>query len=105
MKIYVAGPYTTGNTITNVRRAILAGEKLRQLGHTPYIPHMNMLWELLSPQSYDFWLELDMEWLAECDAVLRLSGESPGADLEEAFCKGRGIPVYHHVRDIPDAPV
>jgi hypothetical protein len=39
--------------------------------------------------------------LAHCDAVLRLPGESTGADQDVAIARERGIPVYFRVEDIP----
>ena len=39
--------------------------------------------------------------LEHCDAVLRLPGESTGADQDVAIARGRGLPVYHQIEDIP----
>ena len=39
--------------------------------------------------------------LAHCDAVLRLPGESTGADQDVAIARERGIPVYFDAADIP----
>ena len=39
--------------------------------------------------------------LQHCDAVLRLPGESTGADQDVAIAEQRGIPVYHRVEEIP----
>jgi hypothetical protein len=39
--------------------------------------------------------------LAHCDAVLRLPGESTGADRDVAIAAERGIPVYYDVEEIP----
>jgi hypothetical protein len=39
--------------------------------------------------------------LQHCDAVLRLPGESAGADLDVATAKRLGLPVYHDVAEIP----
>jgi hypothetical protein len=39
--------------------------------------------------------------LARCDAVLRLPGESVGADQDVALARRRGLPVYHDVAQIP----
>ena len=42
--------------------------------------------------------------LAHCDAVLRLPGESAGADQDVATARRRGLPVYHDVAEFPAAP-
>jgi hypothetical protein len=39
--------------------------------------------------------------LQRCDAVLRLPGESTGADRDVALARERGLPVYHSLGQIP----
>ena len=39
--------------------------------------------------------------LARCDAVLRLPGESRGADMDVARARARGLPVVHNVDELP----
>ncbi|MCU1664691.1 MAG: hypothetical protein JWR58_4756 [Pseudonocardia sp.] len=39
--------------------------------------------------------------LQHCDAVLRLPGESAGADQDVAIARERGIPVYTGLEEIP----
>ena len=39
--------------------------------------------------------------LEHCDAVLRLPGESTGADGDVAIARERGLPVFTRVEDIP----
>jgi hypothetical protein len=41
--------------------------------------------------------------LQHCDAVLRLPGESRGADRDVAIAEQRGLPVYRSLEEIPDA--
>jgi len=100
MRVYVAGPYSGGDVALNVRRAILAGEALLARGHSSYIPHLTHFWQLLVPHAYEVWLEQDLVWLEQCEAVLRLSGESLGADREVAIARLRGIPVYDSLVDM-----
>jgi len=94
MRVYIAGPYTKGDVAVNVRRALLMATRLLVMGHAPYVPHLNHLWHLIAPQLYDTWLALDMEWLTQSEAVVRLDGESEGADKEVAKAEELGIPVY-----------
>lgn len=91
MRIYVAGPLTTGHTPTNIRRAVEVADRLVELGHAPYVPHLTYFWHLISPHKYDWWLKLDKKWLAACDAILRLPGESPGAEKEIRWAKEFGL--------------
>jgi hypothetical protein len=94
--IYVAGPYTKGNCVLNVRRAVLAGIALAERGYTVYVPHCNMVWDLVcdTPKTYDFILEQDIALLVRCDAVVRLSGESYGSDQEVKVACAASIPVF-----------
>jgi hypothetical protein len=39
--------------------------------------------------------------LQHCDAVLRLPGESTGADQDVAIARERGLPVYTAIDQIP----
>lgn len=81
-KVYIAGPYTLGDTALNVRRAILAADEVWAAGFLPYVPHLDHLWHLVSPKPISTWYAMDIGWLRVCDAVLRLQGESEGADIE-----------------------
>lgn len=101
MKIYIAGPYSKGDVARNVRLAISEADYVARLGHVPFIPHLTHFWHFLFPHEYEFWLEQDIEWLRVCDALLRLDGESPGADKEVAEAKRLGLEIYYSVFDIP----
>lgn len=94
-RIYVAAPYTHGDVAANVATAMAAAHELLDRGTAPYCPHLTHYLHLARQRPYDEWLALDLEWLACCDAVLRLSGHSPGADRECARAAELGIPVYH----------
>ncbi len=82
IKVYVAGPYSKGDAAINIRNALVAGEQLVSHGLVPYIPHLNHLWHLIYPHEADFWYSYDNHWLGSCDCLLRLPGESKGADRE-----------------------
>lgn len=95
-RIYIAGPYTQGDVVLNVRNAIMCGNNLRALGFTPFIPHLSHFWHMLIPHTdIHYWYEYDLEWLDVCNAVFRLPGESVGADREVAYAKEHGIPVFY----------
>jgi uncharacterized protein DUF4406 len=100
VKVYVAGPYSQGDPVLNVRAAIDVAEVLVALGHTPYVPHLTILWHLVAPHDTDFWYGHDLEWLAACDAVVRLPGPSVGADTEVKEAERLGIPVYTSATDV-----
>ena len=101
IRVYVAGPLTKGDTLKNISTAIHAGNDLLKRGFIPFIPHLNSLWEIVcSEHPVSTWLEYDKQWIRACHALLRLEGESPGADGEVEFCNERNIPVFHRISDI-----
>jgi hypothetical protein len=102
-RVYVAGPYSKGNLVINSREAIKAGERLWKLGYVPFVPHLTLLWEVMFPHEYQDWLDYDNEWLKTCHALLRLPGESNGADAEEELARGLEIPVFHSIEDLHSA--
>lgn len=91
--VYVAGPYTKGDVAVNVRNAIFAGDALLKAGAVPFIPHLTHFWHLQCPGEYVQWIDYDLAFLPLCDAVLRLPGESHGADGETDAASRIGIPV------------
>lgn len=101
MKVYVAGPYTQGDPVLNVRAAVEAADAIIEAGHVPYVPHLSMLWHLISPRPVDFWYGYDLLWLQECDAVLRIVGDSTGADNEVKEAERIGLPIYHSIGELP----
>lgn len=94
MRIYIAGPYTAGQQAERVREAVLAGLEVLRSGHVPFIPHLYHFAHFLCPHPYETWMTLDLAWLAACDGLVRLPGESPGADREVERAKSLGMPVW-----------
>ena len=97
LKVYIAGPYTSGDQAVNVANAVKVADKLFKQGFIPYIPHLMHFWHMICPHEYDEWMMLDIEWLATCDLFFRLPGESPGADVEERKAVDRCIPVFYNM--------
>lgn len=95
-KIYIAGPYTKGDIGKNLNKVIKVADYLLKIGYIPYIPHLTHFWHIISPKPYETWLKYDNEFLKECDIVLRLEGESAGADKEVELAKKLKIPVFYH---------
>ncbi len=103
IKVYVAGPYSKGDVALNVRRAMDTADLLVDLGFVPFVPHLTHFWHMAFPRPYEFWLEYDNEFLPYCDALLRLPGESSGADAEVDVTKKWGIQVFHDIEDLEAA--
>ena len=95
--VYVAGPISKGDVQENIRRGIEAGLHLLKAGYAPMIPHLSCYAQpdaLLGTTAYEWWLELDLAFIEVCDAVIRLPGESAGADRETAYAETVGVPVF-----------
>jgi len=95
-RIYVAGPLSR-DPLGGTRAAVLAASRLMDAGHTPYVPHLSVLWEMISPRPYEDWIRMGLAWVAQCDALVRLPGESPGADREVAEARRLGLPLFEGV--------
>ena len=99
-KVYISGPYSTTNTIYNIRLAIEAADTLLLAGFAPFVPHLNFAWDLVHPHSYHTWLDWCLSWVPVCDCLLRIPGISPGADIEVKLAKALEIPVYGTVCEL-----
>ncbi len=100
LRVYVAGPYTKPDPCANTHTAIAAGNALLDMGFAPYVPHLNLLWNTVTPRQEADWYDLDNQFLTCCDAVLRLPGESVGADAETELARSLGIPVFSGIGGI-----
>lgn len=99
--VYMAGPITKPDPLVNTHRALYVAARMLGDGIvTPFVPHLTVLWELVLPQDYETWLAYDFEIIAKCDALLRLPGESAGADREVAHAATVNVPVFHDIRDL-----
>lgn len=99
-RVYIAGPYSDGDVAINVRNAYEAADRLADLGFAPFVPHATHFWHMLFPRPYEFWLELDNQFLPLCEVVLRLPGESKGADKEVDLAESLGIPVFKDIEKL-----
>lgn len=117
MMILIAGPYRSGTAddpekmADNLRRLEAAAFPIFQKGHVPMIGEWAALPILHgagggAPGSavYDSVMHPTAHrLLAHCDGVLRLPGDSTGADNDVRIAHQRGIPVWTHIDDIPPA--
>ena len=101
--VYIASPYTQGSVSDNVRNSLDDAEELIAYGFLPFCPLLSHFWDLIIKHEYDFWMSMDFGWVERCDAVLRLPGESGGADKEVEHATKCGIPVYFSLRDLVEA--
>jgi hypothetical protein len=120
MMILIAGPYRSGTgddpdkMAANLARLEEAAWPIFEKGHVPMIGEWVALPVLngaragepgaIGDSLYDRVMHPTAHRLLEfCDAVLRLPGESSGADNDVRMAKARGIPVYRSCEEVPAA--
>lgn len=117
MLILIAGPYASGTDgdpvlmARNLERLEEAAWPIFRAGHIPMIGEWVALPVLASagasgpsdPLASEVMYPTAERLLQHCDAVLRLPGESAGADQDVRIARERGIPVYFAIEDVPAA--
>ena len=106
--IYIAGPISNGETIgregwiPNIIKACEVGARIIELGHVPIVPHLAYYLEERAGVefSYEDWLRVDFGLIRASDALLRMEGESKGADREVAYARQIGRQVFRHIDEI-----
>lgn len=101
LRVYIASPYTKGDIAANVKTQLDVANALMDRGYAPFAPLLCHFQHIAHPRPYQDWLACDLEWILHCNMVLRLPGESAGADEEVALAKEHGIPVYYSLGDLP----
>lgn len=99
-KVYIASPYTLGDTAANVSKQIRVAETLIGFGLCPFVPLMSHFHQMFFPHTFEEWIEIDLVWVKSCDAVLRLDGKSTGADMEVKCAIENNIPVFYSVDEL-----
>ena len=100
MRVYIASQYYHGDQEANVLRQISTFHALAIHGFVPFAPLLGHYVDKHYRFDYDWWLAWCFEWVKVSDCVLRLEGESNGADKEVALAKKLGIPVYYSLNEL-----
>ncbi len=115
--IMIAGPYRsgTGNDPILIKRNM---EKLEAMalpifnkGHIPMIGEWvaNPLIDLAGSKAVGDEIFQELQYpvahrlLSKCDAILRIPGESVGADKDVEVARSLGLKVFFSINDIPNA--
>ncbi len=108
MIIMVSGPYRSGSDDPdvwkeNLRKLNETAYEVFKKGHTPLIG-VNAALPIITEAGEDKYNEIMMPVslaLAEiCDAVLRIGGDSKGADDEVDIFLKKNLPVYYSIDEI-----
>jgi len=100
IKVYIASPYTLGDVAINVKRQIDMYDVLMDKGFAPFAPLYSHFQHMVHPRPYQDWIKIDLVWVEVCDCLLRLDGESSGADGEVKYAEELGLPVFYSVEDL-----
>ena len=117
MMILIAGPYRSGTgddpvrMAANLARLEEAAFPIFAKGHVPMIGEWAALPILrgagggaVGSPPYDAVMHPTAHrLLAKCDGVLRLAGDSAGADQDVRIARERGLPVWFDLAEIPEA--
>jgi hypothetical protein len=100
IKVYIASPYSIGDQADNVRKQMDSFDQLVKAGFAPYAPLLSHFQQIVHPLPYSTWIALDFEWVRACDCLLRLEGESRGADMEVTIARNAGKRVFYDINDL-----
>lgn len=105
--VYIAGPLGAGREWDdNVALACIAADHVLGFGLVPFIPHLATRWVDATPlgaeRHYEDWMRWCLAWVERCDVLLRLPGESPGADREVAHAREHGVRVLDGYRGLQE---
>ena len=115
LMILIAGPYRSGTNdepdrlAANLASLESVSWPIFRAGHVPMIGEWVALPVMRAagstavgdPISEEVLYPTADRLLHHCDAVLRLPGESKGADHDVAIATERGLPVYYRLDEIP----
>jgi len=115
MIILIAGPYRSGTNgdprliARNLDRLESSALSIYKIGHIPMIGEWVALplaqragsLKLGDDISEQYLYPVASRLLERCDAVLRIEGESKGADEDVRIARERGLPVYSCTEDVP----
>ena len=99
------GKVTGIDHLKNIQEGMDIGMILHSYGITPIIPHLSSMWHDhmidrgmdIDPDDY---LLLDLSIISFCDIIIRLPGDSRGADVEVMYAVLQEIPVATSVDEV-----
>ena len=117
--VYISGPISKGNLAANINQGTAAFLRLVKAGLAPICT----MWSVYAKECLEFtssamfnlpvkvmcqatvtgndqmshadWMGVDLTFVEVSNCILRLPGESVGADAEVAHAKSLGIPVFY----------
>lgn len=111
MWIMIAGPYRQNSNNPdlweeNLSRLNAAAYQVFLRGHVPLIG-VNLALPIIICAGMDEYqnimLPISLALAERCDAVLRIDGDSSGADAEVRYFEEKGLPVYYEIDQLSAA--
>ena len=112
--ILIAGPVRSGThnraelIDANLNNMAQVALRVYQKGHIPVVgewlalPKAAGSTEIGDAISEEYLYPVAHRVISRCDAILRMPGESRGADLDIEEGKKRGLSIYYSLEEIPD---
>lgn len=100
--VYISSPYSSAPEEGTLNQ-IKAAHKIMDMGHAPLAPLLSHYLHEFRARPYEDWMDVDLALVPKCDIVLRLKGESSGADREVKLAFEHDIPVafgWDELKDI-----
>lgn len=100
--VYISGPISKGDRTEHFAAFCRAHACLMRFGFAPINPGLSIVapfaWEPEYP--HKLWIDCDLPLVRRSDAVLRLPGESLGADRECEEARLYNVPVYYSIDEL-----
>lgn len=92
--LYVAGPYTRPDPPANMHYVCRVADVIYSQTHwCPIVPHLSLVWQIVSPRPEEHWYGYDLDIMRGCSGIVRLPGYSVGADYEMQVANEIGMHV------------
>ena len=111
LKIYVAYRYSADNVLDvlhNIGKAIDVGRQIAELGHSPFIPHLDCLVAMFDHKNQlplSYYYNCSIDWMKVADAIFVVDWNdlttSKGVAAELEWNKEGKLPVYSKVDQLP----
>lgn len=98
--VFISSPYTEGNVATNVGIQIDVFNDLMNNDFTPFAPLLAHFIQLVHPHEYNEWINLCYRWIDKSDCILRIKGESKGADKEVLYAESKFKRIFYDIDDL-----
>lgn len=99
-RVYISGAISLGDPTENFARFSKAFFDCVYNGYSPYNPGLTMALPGNGQLSQETWMAICLPWVQAADVVLRLTGESKGADEECSYARTLGKPVFDSMEEL-----